>query len=349
MFFDEVVLQLKAGNGGNGAVSFRREKFVPDGGPDGGTGGRGGDIIIKANNSTTSLIDFKKKRIFQAQNGKSGHGANKTGKSGDNLILFVPIGTQVYDETTNELIVDLDQDQKEYLVLKGGDGGLGNSSFKTSVNQAPRKFQNGFPGQEGKVKLIHKMFCDVGIIGKPNAGKSTFLSTVTNARPKIGDYPFTTLSPNLGVIDLKYDVLVIADIPGLIEGASLGHGLGDKFLKHIERCKVLLHLIDISSDDIVNEYRVIRKEIKAYDKIIKDEFNLDDNFVKIFDKPQIVCLNKCDLISDDEIQVKLKTFKQKTKITPYLLSSFDNNKVYQKNKSIVLNKLIDIKSNLTKK
>jgi len=320
MFFDEVVLKLKAGNGGNGAVSFRREKFIPDGGPDGGCGGKGGDIIIIADDATTSLIDFKRKRQFEAQNGKSGMGANKTGRGGETLYLKVPIGTQIFDSFTNDLIIDLDTNAKQYIAAKGGDGGLGNSHYKTSVNRAPRKAQDGFAGQEVEIKLIHKIFCDVGIIGKPNAGKSTFLSLVTNAKPKIADYPFTTLSPNLGVIDLKYDIIVIADIPGLIQGASEGLGLGDKFLKHIERCKILLHLIDISADDIVAEYKIIRNELEEYDKIIKEQYNLGDDYPYLCSKQEFVCLNKCDKLEEDQIKQKSKDFKKITKITPFLLS-----------------------------
>jgi GTP-binding protein len=247
-------------------------------------------------------------------------GANKTGRGGETLYLKVPIGTQIFDSFTNDLIIDLDTNAKQYIAAKGGDGGLGNSHYKTSVNRAPRKAQDGFAGQEVEIKLIHKIFCDVGIIGKPNAGKSTFLSLVTNAKPKIADYPFTTLSPNLGVIDLKYDIIVIADIPGLIQGASEGLGLGDKFLKHIERCKILLHLIDISADDIVAEYKIIRNELEEYDKIIKEQYNLGDDYPYLCSKQEFVCLNKCDKLEEDQIKQKSKDFKKITKITPFLLS-----------------------------
>jgi len=344
MFFDEVILNLKAGNGGNGAVSFRREKFIPDGGPDGGRGGSGASIIFKANLATTSLTDFKHKRIFKAENGKSGMGANKTGRGGEDLVLFVPIGTQVYDPHTNDLIIDLDEEGKQYIAAKGGDGGLGNASFKTSVNRAPEKAQKGFDGDECEVRLIYKMFCDVGVIGKPNAGKSTFLSAVTNAKPKIADYPFTTLFPNLGVIDLRYDIIIIADIPGLIEGASKGLGLGDKFLKHIQRCKTLLHLIDISAEDIAEEYKIIRKELEDYDALIKDEFYIEDDFVILSQKAEIVCLNKCDTLTEDEIAEKLTYFKQSTGKDAILLSAF--NPEYEENKNALLNHLALIKKNV---
>jgi GTP-binding protein len=324
MFFDEIILDIKSGIGGAGCSSFRREKFIPEGGPDGGNGGKGGNVVFKADSNITSLIDFKYKRRFEAENGSNGKSANKTGHGGKELVIKVPIGTQVYNSQTNDLLFDFKENGEEFLILEGGDGGFGNSCFKSSTNRAPRKSTQGFDGQEMEVKLIYKVFCDVGIIGKPNAGKSTFLAKVTNAKPKIGDYAFTTLSPNLGMVDFVYDFFTIADIPGLIEGASEGLGLGDKFLKHVERCKILLHLIDISSDDIVKDYHVIRQELKNYDDIISQEFNLDGDFSYLSTKQEIVILNKCDQV-DKQIATQIaEEFFLATGVKPVIMSNFND-------------------------
>jgi GTP-binding protein len=323
MLFDEVVIEVRSGTGGGGCSSFRREKFIPEGGPDGGNGGKGGSVVFKADSNITSLIDFKYKRKFIAEDGKSGRSANKTGHGGEPLVIKVPVGTQIYYNETNDLLYDFKESGEEFLMLEGGDGGFGNSSFKSSTNRAPRKSTKGFEGEQAIVKLIYKVFCDVGIIGKPNAGKSTFLAKITNAKPKIGDYAFTTLSPNLGMVDFKYDFFTIADIPGLIEGASEGLGLGDRFLKHIERCKILVHLIDISSADIVKDYKIIRQELKNYDDIIAEEFALGDDFAYLSKKPELVLLNKCDQVDINLARQIADEFEKEVGIKPFTTSNFN--------------------------
>ncbi|WPY01118.1 GTPase Obg/CgtA [Candidatus Trichorickettsia mobilis] len=290
-FIDEAKIYLKAGDGGNGCVSFRREKYVDMGGPDGGDGGNGGSIIFEADSHLNTLVNFRYKQHFKAEDGKNGKGANKTGKSGQPLILKVPIGTQIFTDD-GLLLYDLVTTNQYFEILKGGIGGLGNSHFKSSINQAPRRRTEGEAGCELSVQLRLKILSDVGIVGLPNAGKSTFLSAVTAASPKIADYPFTTLMPMLGVVYLDDEEFILADIPGLIEGAHTGYGLGDKFLKHIERCSVLIHLIDAISEDIANDYQIIRHELASYSESIKN-------------KDTIICLNKCDALLDDEIQQKI--------------------------------------------
>ena len=250
-FIDEAKICLKAGDGGNGASSFRREKFIPRGGPDGGDGGRGGSIVFECTKDLNTLIDFRYQQHFIAKSGIRGHGANKNGITADDMILKVPVGTQVYNEDLSEILFDFKADGETFTVAKGGRGGLGNSNFKSSINQAPTYAQTGEEGQKLWVNLKLKLLSDAGLLGMPNAGKSTFLAATTRAKPKIADYPFTTLKPQLGVVYIDGHEFVLADIPGLIEGASEGRGLGDRFLKHVERCGVLLHLIDGSDEDVV--------------------------------------------------------------------------------------------------
>ena len=283
MSFDRARIHVKAGNGGDGAVSFRREAHVPFGGPDGGDGGRGGDVELVVNPQMNTLNYFQRQRKFKAQSGKAGRGKNQTGASGDGYVVEVPQGTVVRDPETSAIFGDLTESGQRLLVARGGEGGKGNARFATSTNQAPRIATNGEPGEERALLLELKLIADVGLVGKPNAGKSTFLAATTAARPKIADYPFTTVQPYLGVVDLgPNDGFVLADIPGLIEGASRGAGLGHEFLRHIERTRVLLHLVDGLSPDPLADYRVICRELDAFGH------GLDE-------KPQIVCFNKIDL------------------------------------------------------
>ena len=265
-FLDQAKIYIKAGNGGSGSASFRREKFIEFGGPDGGDGGSGGSIIVEADRNLNTLIDFRYAQHFKAQHGKPGSKKNKTGANGKDLILKVPVGTQIYEEDNNTLIYDFTNNKEKYLVASGGQGGLGNVRFKSSTNRAPKKKTNGKIGEEFWVWLQLKVIADIGIIGKPNAGKSSLLAALTRAKPKIANYPFTTINPNLGVAYYDGKEVTLADIPGLVEGAHKGIGLGDKFLRHIERCKVLLHLIDISEQDLISVYKNIKFELSTYDK-----------------------------------------------------------------------------------
>lgn len=289
MFVDKVIVQVKAGNGGNGAVSFRHEKYIDKGGPDGGDGGRGGDVVFVADPNMNTLLDFRYKQELAAQSGQAGAKRDKHGRSGDDLIVKVPVGTQVYAD--GALAADLAQADQRAIVARGGDGGFGNAHFKSSVRQAPRVAELGEKGEERELTLELKLLADVGLVGLPNAGKSTFLSVVTNAKPEIADYPFTTLTPNLGVADIDSTSLLIADIPGLIEGASEGKGLGDAFLRHVERTAVLLHLIDIYDDDVVHSYNTIRQEIEAYNPVLAK-------------RPTIVALTKIEGLPIDGIEQK---------------------------------------------
>jgi len=307
MFCDRAKVRFVAGQGGNGCISFRREKYVPNGGPDGGDGGRGGSIIIRANENITTLSDFRTKKLFKASDGEGGQGQKKEGKSGKDMILDVPIGTLILQPDTNDVYIDLDEHNKEFLVVKGGQGGRGNSHFVTSVFQAPKFAELGESGEELEVVLELKLIADVGIIGLPSAGKSTLISRITNARPKIADYPFTTLIPNLGIVDLKKstkkninDSFVIADIPGLIEGAHEGKGLGYEFLKHVARTKVLVHIIDINENDLIKDYRTIINELKKYDP-------------EISKKPQIIALNKTDTLDNELAELFKKDMKKEIK------------------------------------
>ena len=285
-FIDEALIYIKSGDGGRGGMSFLRAAHEPLGGPDGGNGGRGGHIIFRASKDINTLIDYRFKKHFIADNGVAGQSKNRTGKTGGDLILTVPLGTQILTES-KKIIADLDHHDQELIILEGGQGGLGNAAFKTSNNRAPRKYQSGILGQELNILLHLKIISDIGIIGFPNSGKSTLLSVISRARPKIADYPFTTLRPSLGVIYVDEYEFVMADIPGLIEGASDGTGLGHKFLKHIERCKALLHMIDITSPDIIESYNIIRAELHKYNP-------------KLSEKNEFIALTKSDLISSEE-------------------------------------------------
>lgn len=298
-FFDEALISVSAGNGGNGAVSFRREKYVPRGGPDGGDGGRGGNIVMVADRNLNTLIDYRYTRVFRAEHGQNGRGADCYGKSGSDLVLRVPVGTVVTDIATGETIADLDHDGATAIVAKGGIGGLGNLHFKSSTNRAPRQFTLGTSGESRELKLELKLLADVGLLGLPNAGKSTFIRAVSAARPKVADYPFTTLHPNLGVVRVaENQSFVIADIPGLIRGASEGAGLGHRFLKHLQRTRLLLHLIDIAPPDPdadpVADAKAIVQELRNYDEAL-------------FHKPRWIVLNKIDLIPEDEREERVNT------------------------------------------
>jgi len=292
-FLDEAKIFLKSGDGGDGCVSFHREKFIEFGGPDGGDGGRGGNIIIEAVDNLNTLIDYRYQQHFKAPRGNHGRGGNCSGAASDSLHLKVPIGTQVLAEDKETLLLDMTEPGQKIVFLKGGDGGFGNSHYKTSTNQAPRKSLPGWPGEELWVWLRLKLIADAGLVGLPNAGKSTFLSVVSRAKPKIADYPFTTLTPQLGVVHIDDHEFVLADLPGLIEGAHSGVGLGDRFLGHLERCNVLLHLVDATQENVGKAYQTIREELKLYGH------NLEE-------KPEIMALNKCDALTSEEIQSKQK-------------------------------------------
>lgn len=302
MFTDYVKIYAQAGKGGNGAISFRHEKYVAAGGPDGGDGGRGGDVYFKVDPDANTLIEFRFKKKFKAENGENGQGARKYGKSAEDLYIPVPIGTVIKDAETNQVLADLSTPGQEALILKGGRGGLGNSHFATATRQAPRFAQDGEPGEEKELVLELKLLADVGLIGFPNVGKSTFLSKVTSATPKIANYHFTTIEPNLGVVTSKYgDSFVIADIPGIIEGASDGVGLGIQFLRHIERTRLLLHFIDVSGTegrDPVKDYQVINDELKDYSE-------------KLSHRTQIIVANKSDIAQDDDNYKKLADIAEK--------------------------------------
>ena len=299
-FLDQAKIYIKAGNGGNGCASFRREKFVEFGGPDGGDGGKGGSIIFKSDRNLNTLIDFRYQQHFKAENGQSGKKKKQTGKKGENLIIKVPIGTQILEEDNNTLIYDFNKPNETFVLVEGGAGGLGNVRFKSATNRAPRKKTSGKKGEDFWIWLQLKIIADIGIIGLPNAGKSSLLSILTKARPKIANYPFTTINPNLGVSFYDDKELTLADIPGLIEGAHQGTGLGYKFLRHIERCKNILHLIDISNEDIFKSYMQVKNEIKKFDK-------------KIEKKKEIIVLNKTDLLSEEEIKNKIEKIEKKIK------------------------------------
>jgi len=325
-FLDQAKIYIKAGNGGSGSASFRREKYIEFGGPDGGDGGNGGSIILEAERNLNTLIDFRYRQHFKAESGKPGSKKNKTGGSGEDLILKVPVGTQIYEEDNNTLIYDLTQNNEKFIVATGGKGGLGNTRFKSSTNRTPRKKTEGKKGEEFWIWLQLKVIADVGIIGLPNAGKSSFLSKCTRARPKIANYPFTTLNPNLGVLNMNHKEIVLADIPGLIEGSHKGVGLGDKFLRHIERCKTLIHLIDISEKDILGNYLKIRNELSKYDK-------------KILKKKEIIIFNKLDLVDMNSISKKLKNFKSKIK-KGYEITSLVSNENFERIKKMIYKKCI---------
>ncbi|MGY9000300.1 MAG: GTPase ObgE [Rhodospirillales bacterium] len=290
-FLDQQKIYIKSGDGGAGCVGFRREKYLEFGGPDGGDGGQGGAVIIECVENLNTLIDFRYQQHFKARRGEHGQGRNKNGKAAKDIILKVPIGTQIFEEDNEYLLGDMTKPGQRMILAKGGDGGRGNSHFKTSTNQAPRRAEDGWPGAEHWLWLQLKLIADAGLVGLPNAGKSTFLAAVTRARPKIADYPFTTLHPNLGVGYVDGDEIVLADIPGLIEGAHEGAGLGDRFLGHVERCGVLLHLIDGTEEDVVKSYRTIRHELEEYGDILGS-------------KMEVVALNKVDALRDEVIEEK---------------------------------------------
>lgn len=315
-FIDEVTINIKAGDGGNGCVSFHRAKFVEFGGPDGGNGGHGGSIFIVSDSSLNTLSHFKRNRYFKAQNGSSGSGKNKSGKSGEDLFIKVPVGTQILSQNAEFLLWDFCHDGEIFEIIHGGKGGLGNHHFKSSINRAPRRRTEGEIGAEMDIVLKLKLLSDIGVIGLPNAGKSTFVSQTTAAKPRIGDYAFTTLIPSLGVACVDDIEFVIADIPGLIEGAHLGRGLGDKFLKHIERCKVLIHLVSSDSKDIVRDYLTIRHELESYGGDITT-------------KPEIVCISKCDLSSDKELELQIGLLQAVMHGKIFTISAYDKPKLLQ--------------------
>ncbi len=313
-FLDQVKIYVKAGNGGDGSPSFRREKFIEYGGPDGGDGGKGGSIILKSERNLNTLIDYRYQQHHKAERGENGMGQNRTGKSGDDLILKVPLGTQVFEEDNKTLIYDFTKTGEKFVAAAGGKGGLGNTRFKSSTNRAPRKFTKGTLGEEFVIWLQLKTIADIGIIGLPNAGKSSLLASITNANPKIANYKFTTLNPNLGVASYDDKEITIADIPGLIEGAHEGTGLGIQFLKHIERCKTILHLIDITNDDIEKSYNQIKNELSNYSP-------------DLLKKKEIVVLNKIDLIEEKLVKKIANDFSKKVKGEILLISTIDKKSV----------------------
>jgi GTP-binding protein len=308
-FLDQAKIYVKAGNGGSGSASFRREKFVEYGGPDGGDGGDGGSVIFESERNLNTLIDFRYSQHFKAEAGFGGSKRNRTGANGKDLIIKVPVGTQLYEEDNNTLIYDFLKNKERYMVASGGVGGLGNVRFKSSTNRAPKKKTKGKNGEEFWIWLQLKVIADIGIVGLPNAGKSSLLASITKARPKIASYPFTTLNPNLGVSYYDDKEITLADIPGLVEGAHKGVGLGDKFLRHIERCKLLLHVVDLSEDDLLGNYLKIRNELSSY----------DSNLGK---KKEIVFFNKSDLVEKKDMEKKLKIFKSKIKKKFEIISVF---------------------------
>ncbi len=307
-FLDQAKIYLKSGDGGAGCVSFRREKYIEFGGPNGGNGGRGGHIIFRAVKNLNTLIDFRYQQHFKAEKGHHGEGNNKTGAKGEDLIIPVPVGTQILSEDKEHILLDLIEDGEEIVFLKGGDGGFGNAHYKSSTNQAPRKFTSGWEGEEMAVWLRLKLIADVGLVGLPNAGKSTFLASCSRAKPKIADYPFTTITPNLGVVGIDNSEFVIADIPGLIEGAHTGHGIGDRFLGHVERTSVLLHLIDITEDKFIENYKIIRKELELYG-------------AGLVDKPEIIALTKIDALGEELSKHQKALFEKATGKKTYLISA----------------------------
>ena len=322
-FLDQVKIFIKSGDGGSGSPSFRREKFIEFGGPDGGDGGKGGAIILRSERNLNTLIDYRYQQHFKAKRGGDGKGKNQTGKGGDNLYLKVPIGTQVFEEDNKTLIYDFKKEDDEFVAAIGGRGGFGNTRFKSSTNRAPKKFTKGSRGEEFWIYLQLKTIADIGIIGLPNAGKSSLLASITSATPKIANYKFTTINPNLGVAVYDDKEITLADIPGLIEGAHTGVGLGIKFLKHIERCKTLLHLIDVNENDLINIYKQVRNELKKYSK-------------ELIKKEELIVFNKIDLIDKKTLDEKIKKFKNKIKKQVLTLSMMKKSSV-SKIKSKLIN------------
>ena len=307
-FLDEAKVYVHSGAGGNGCIAFRREKFIEFGGPSGGDGGKGGDVIVEAVDGLNTLIDYRFQQHFKAQSGGNGMGKDMHGANGKDVVLKVPVGTQIYEEDGETLLADLTRADERIVLMKGGNGGFGNAYFKTATNQAPRRANPGQPGEERTIRLRLKLIADAGLIGLPNAGKSTFLAAVSAAKPKIADYPFTTLHPQLGVVRVDEREFVLADLPGLIEGAHEGVGLGDRFLGHTERCRVLLHLVDGTSDDPGEAYRIVRSELEAYGQGLTD-------------KPEIVALSKADALTPEAIKKLTAKLKKACKKTPLVLSS----------------------------
>jgi GTP-binding protein len=307
-FLDEAKVYILSGAGGNGCVSFRREKFIEFGGPNGGDGGRGGDVIVEAVEGLNTLIDYRYQQHFKAGRGGNGMGKDRHGANGADKIMKVPVGTQIYEEDGETLLADLDRPGERVVIAQGGNGGFGNAHFKSSTNRAPRHANPGQPGEERTIRLRLKLIADAGIVGLPNAGKSTFLAAVSAAKPKIADYPFTTLHPQLGVVSVDGREFVIADIPGLIEGAHEGAGLGDRFLGHVERCRVLLHLVDGTSENAGADYRTVRDELDAYGEGLTE-------------KPEIVALSKADSMSEEQVEAQKKALNKASKKTPLVLSA----------------------------
>lgn len=313
-FLDQAKIYIRSGDGGPGCVGFRREKYIEYGGPNGGNGGKGGDVYFEVFDTLNTLIDFRYQQHFKAGKGGHGMGQDRTGSGGEDCIIKVPVGTQVLDEDKETILFDFTKAGERVLFLKGGDGGFGNAHYKSATNQAPRKATPGWPGQEMAVWLRLKLIADAGIVGLPNAGKSTFLSVCSNAKPKIANYPFTTLHPNLGVVKIGDYDFVLADIPGLIEGAHEGHGLGDRFLGHVERTNVVLHLIDCTQDDVIGAYTVIRNELKEYG-------------FGIVDKPEIIALNKCDAMGEELAEDQAQRLSQAVGKPVHKISAVANNGV----------------------
>jgi GTP-binding protein len=307
-FLDEAKVYIRSGDGGNGCVAFRREKFIEFGGPDGGNGGRGGDVIAEAVTGLNTLIDYRYQQHFTAKNGRAGMGKDRHGARGADVVMKVPVGTQIYEADGETLLADLTDIGQRVVLAKGGNGGFGNAHFKTSTNRAPRHANPGLPGEERTLKLRLKLIADAGVVGLPNAGKSTFLAAVSAAKPKIADYPFTTLHPQLGVVRIDDTEFVLADIPGLIEGAHEGTGLGDRFLGHIERCRVLLHLVDGTSDHAGHAYETVRAELEAYGGGLAE-------------KPEIVALNKADALTSEQIKMQTARLTRITKTAPLVVSA----------------------------
>ena len=313
-FLDQVKIYIKAGNGGDGSPSFRREKFIEFGGPDGGDGGKGGSIILKSEQNLNTLIDFRYQQHHKAQRGENGSGQNRSGKSGKDLILKVPLGTQIFEEDNKTLLYDFTKIGEEFIAASGGKGGLGNTRFKSSTNRAPKKFTKGAIGEEFTIWLQLKTIADIGIIGLPNAGKSSLLAAITNATPKIANYEFTTLNPNLGVASYDNREITIADIPGLIEGAHEGTGLGTKFLKHIERCKSILHLIDITNENLNKSYNQVKNELKNYS-------------TQLIKKKELIILNKTDLMNEETTKKIVKEFSKNKNCEVLTLSTIKKESV----------------------
>ena len=307
-FLDEAKIYIQSGAGGNGCISFRREKFIEFGGPNGGDGGKGGDVIVEAVNGLNTLIDYRYQQHFKAERGGNGMGKDRHGANGKNALLKVPVGTQIYEEDGETLLADLTEIGQRVVIAKGGNGGFGNAYFKSSTNRAPRHANPGQPGEELTIRLRLKLIADAGLVGLPNAGKSTFLASVSAAKPKIADYPFTTLHPQLGVVRIDAREFVLADLPGLIEGAHEGTGLGDRFLSHTERCRVLLHLVDGTSENAGRDYKTVRAELEAYGHGLED-------------KPEIVALTKADAMTPEEIKSQKAKLKRACGQTPFVLSA----------------------------